>query len=71
LGGSRTHACMPLCPALDACAGILVPASFTVGDCIDFISRLAKLERYKACRSLERIFVTGGRQCWGCMCLCL
>lgn len=38
--------------------GILVPASFTVGDCIDFISRLAKLERYKACRSLERIFVT-------------
>lgn len=53
--------------------GLVVPASFLVGDVVDFITRMSKLERYNGgpgdgreaegggggpCRSLERIFVT-------------
>jgi hypothetical protein len=39
-----------------------VPASFLVGDVVDFVTRMSKLDRYsskKTSRSLERIFVTG------------
>jgi hypothetical protein len=43
-------------------AGLVVPASFLVGDVVDFVTRMSKLDRYsskKTSRSLERIFVTG------------
>lgn len=42
--------------------GLVVPASFLVGDVVDFVTRMSKLDRYsskKTSRSLERIFVTG------------
>jgi hypothetical protein len=46
--------------------GLIVPSSFLVGDVVDFVTRMSKLDRYSAasssknttCRSLERIFVT-------------
>jgi len=41
---------------------VVVPVSFTVGLCVDFITRLSKLDKYSdkhTSRSLERIFVTG------------
>ncbi len=42
--------------------GLVVPASFLVGDVVDFVTRMSKLDRYSCkttSRSLERIFVTG------------
>lgn len=39
-----------------------MPVTFQVGDCVDFITRLSKLDKYSdktTSRSLERIFVTG------------
>lgn len=42
--------------------GLVVPASFLVGDVVDFVTRMSKLDRYsdrRTSRSLERIFVTG------------
>lgn len=39
-----------------------MPASFLVGDVVDFVTRMSKLDRYSSkntSRSLERIFVTG------------
>jgi hypothetical protein len=39
-----------------------VPITFVVGECVDFITRLSKLDKYSdrtTSRSLERIFVTG------------
>lgn len=43
-----------------------MPSSFLVGDVVDFVTAMSKLDRYslsnlKTSRSLERIFVTGGR----------
>lgn len=43
-------------------SGIVVPSSFQVGDCVDFITSLSKLDKYSdkaTSRSLERIFITG------------
>lgn len=60
--------CHQLWPSADVahngrgCAGIVVPVTFQVGDCVDFITRLSKLDKYSdktTSRSLERIFVTG------------